>query len=489
MNVQVWRARLETLAVRLADWFGWLTIVDATLVQSYLADADVREKAFERQKAPEKGSLTRYIVRTFWTQVGCQIISILAGIVVARSIGPSGRGFASYAIIAVSLVCVLFYGFADAVLSQFGRERYSARAVHAISLRIMLVALAIIMPVFVAISVLVPSQRPLAAAAIALPFAIYMQILTPFLMVSEKIALLNGEMVTRTLGTAALTVILLTFTHLGLSAVIGVWILFYAIGALRYAHGLRPILVASSGTEGTPGLLRGQLTCGFRCAGAFAGFLNIRIGVIVVSIMLSPADLGWYVLALASGEMLWQASRAFSWSALGRIGADPLPQAAALVARLTRNVLAIVGILSVVAFAVGPWLIVHVYGVAFAPAGSVLRWALPGIVALAAEPALEQFAILQLARPTAVIWIQSVAAAVCAVLTIATTGRYGIVAAAASMSLTCLVVMTALATIFVRATGIPLKRLLLVQREDLGHYAPALSSALRTLTSAEVRRG
>jgi O-antigen/teichoic acid export membrane protein len=427
--------------------------------------------------------LVRNIIRTFSTQVGCQFISILAGILIARAIGPSSKGFASYAITAVSLVTVLFYGFADAVLFQFGKLGYPARAVHTSSLRIMLVAMAIIIPVFIAIAVLVPSQRPLAAAAIALPFAIYMQIIAPFLMVRDKIALINMRTVIQTLGTAVLTVALLTFTHLGLSGVIGAWIFFYAIGALQYSKGLQPILAASpSDMEVTPRLLGDQARFGFRAAGvSVAGFLNMRIDVILVSIMFSATALGWYTLAMASGEMLWQVSGAFIWSALGRISSDPLPQAAALVARLTRNVLAIVGILGVVMFVAGPWLIVHVYGAAFAPAGSALRWALPGMVAYAAEVALTQFMVLQLARPITMIGIQSGAAALCAVLTIATAGQYGIVAAAAATSLTYLVVTAALTTMFVRGTGIPLQRLLLVQREDLGHYRQVLSSALRTL--------
>jgi len=427
--------------------------------------------------------LVRNIVRTFSTQVGCQLITIISGIVVARAIGPSSKGFASYAAIAVAMVTVLFYGFSDAVLFQLGRLKYPARTVHAASLRIMLAALAIIMPVFVIIGVLVPSQRPLAVAAIALPCAIYMQIITPFLMVRDKMALINARTVIQTLGTAVLTVGLLTFTHLGLRAVLGAWILFYIIGALQYSAGLRSILAATpSDAAAPPGLLGAQARFGLRAAGvSVAGFVNMRINVVVVSVMLSATALGWYVLAIASGEMLWQVSRAFIWSALGRIGSDSLPQAAALVARLTRNVLAIVAILGVVAFAAGPWLMVHVYGSAFAPAGNALRWALPGMVAYAAEVALTQFMILQLSRPVAMIALQSVAAAACAGLTIATAGRYGIVAAAAATSLTYLGVTAVLAVLFVRDTGIPAQRLLFVQREDLAHYARAFSWALRTL--------
>ncbi len=360
--------------------------------------------------------LAANIIRTFSTQVGCQVITILSGIVIARAIGPDGKGFSGYAATAVNFVAVFFYGFADAVFFQFGKQKHSARAVHRVALRIMIGALCIVIPAFCIIAAVAPSQRPLAAAAIALPFALYMQILTPFLLVREKILLTNIRALTQSLGTALVTLPLLIFTHLGLSAVLGVWVLFYAVSALQSAWGVRTMLrEPATSQDDAKVLLEGQLGFGLRAAGgSAAGFLNLRIAVIVVSVMFSATALGWYMLAIASGEMLWQVSRAFVWPALGRIGADSLHDSAALVARLTRNILAIVAVLGLVAFIVGPWLIVHVYGEAFAPAGNALRWALPGLVAYSAEIALTQFVMLQLVRPVAVIWIQSSAAALCA---------------------------------------------------------------------------
>jgi O-antigen/teichoic acid export membrane protein len=246
---------------------------------------------------------------------------------------------------------------------------------------------------------------------------------------------------------------------------------------------MRAIIHSSPPAEEAPkDLMREQLRFGLRAAGgSTAGFLNMRINFLVVSIMFAPAALGWYTLAIGTGELLWQVSRAFVWSALGRIGSDPFPESAALVARVTRNTLAIVGGLGIVAFAAGPWLIVHVYGESFAPAGGALRWALPGLVAYAAEVALTKFIILQLKRPVTIIWVQCAAAAACALMTFGTAGKFGISAAAASTSLTYLAVTFVLVTIFVKRTGISPARLLIVQREDFGHYTSMLGAMLRTL--------
>ena len=427
--------------------------------------------------------LVRNIIRTFSTQVGCALIAIVSGIFVARLIGPESKGFISYASTAVSLVSVFFFGFSDAVLYQFGKLKHSARAVHAVTIRVLIATMIVIVPIFVIISMIAPSQHPLAAAAAAMPFAIYVQVITPFLMVRDNISLVNIRTITQSLGTALCTVALLYFTHLGLTAVLGVWIVFYAVAAMQTGAGVQPILKSSPNDNAAVAPLLGeQIRFGLRAASVSAvGFLNLRIDVFIVSIMLSAAELGWYTLAIASGELLWQVSRAFVWTAVGRIGSDSFQDAAALVARLTRNVLAIVGTLGLVAFVTGPWLIVHVYGKAFEPAGSALRWALPGLVAYAAEVALTKFMVLQLARPMAMVWIQSGGAALCATLTVLTAGHFGIVAAAASTSLSYLLVTIVLISMFARGTGISPQRLLFVQREDMTHYSGVIDSALRTL--------
>lgn len=428
-------------------------------------------------------SLLRNIIRTFSTQMGCQLITIAAGIVIARMIGPTGKGFVSYAATAATLVSVFFYGFSDAVFYQFGKQKYPARAVYNAIMRVTLLAVGLAVPVLVVIALAVPSQLPLAAAAAAIPFLLYMQLTTPFLLVCEKILATNIRALTQSLGIAVVTIPLLLFTHLGLSAVVGVWILFYIVNAVQSYWAMRPILASSAPADEAPKeLAREQVSFGSRAAGAsIAGYLNLRVDVFVVSAMLSATALGWYTLAIASGEMLWQVTRAVVWPALGRIGSDSLADAALLVARLTRNILLIVGILGIVAFAIGPWLITHVYGEAFAPAGVALRWVLPGLVVYAAEVALSKFILLQLGRPFTLIWIQSLAAAVCAAVTIVTAGQFGIVAAAAATSLTKLVVTAVLITVFTRATKIPAAKLLIIQPEDWVRYTDALGAMLRTL--------
>jgi O-antigen/teichoic acid export membrane protein len=268
-----------------------------------------------------------------------------------------------------------------------------------------------------------------------------------------------------------------------LPAVVGVWIFSYFVTAVMSARQIRPILAEPADEEAPAStIMREQLHFGMRAAGgSTAGFLNMRISIFIVSIVLSQSQLGLYTLAIGTGEMLWQVSRAFAWSALGRIGSDTLEDAADLVARITRNTLAIVGSLGIVAYAIGPIAIVLVYGHKFEAAGVALRWALPGLVAYAAEVALTKFIILQLRRPITIIGVQLGAAALCATITIVGAPQYGILAAAAATSITYLVVTAVLLTIFLRGTSVSARQLLLLQPADVQKYVRTFEGMMRSL--------
>ncbi len=66
-------------------------------------------------------------------------------------------------------------------------------------------------------------------------------------------------------------------------------------------------------------------------------------------------------------------------------------------------------------------------------------------------------------------------------MTFVTARHFGIAAAAASTSVTFLMVTAVLSTMFVRGSGISPARLLLIQAEDVAHYTGALNATLRLL--------
>src|SRR5262249_55141162 len=136
-------------------------------------------------------SLLKRSAETFVFQLGGQAVTVLAGIVLARSLGPAGKGVTAYAVVALALVTTFFNGQNQAIAYQFGRRRLSLQTVHRAMLHVFAFATPLCLAGMIGISLAFPSQRALLAAAAALPFALYAQFAAQFFLVIGRPRLSN----------------------------------------------------------------------------------------------------------------------------------------------------------------------------------------------------------------------------------------------------------------------------------------------------------
>jgi O-antigen/teichoic acid export membrane protein len=202
-----------------------------------------------------------------------------------------------------------------------------------------------------------------------------------------------------------------------------------------------------------------------------AGYVNMRINVVIVSALLGARSLGLYTLAISTAELLWLLSQPMCWAAFGRIAAEPLHQAAAFTAKLTRHIVAQTVPLAVVGAIAAPAVIGAVYGQAFEPAGRTIQLLLPGIAIYAIEAPLGYFLMVKLGRPGLIVAIQLCSIALCATATVLLAPTLGIDGAAIATTVTYLGVVVVKLTIFARATGIGPTELLLVRPSEIASLA------------------
>jgi O-antigen/teichoic acid export membrane protein len=249
-----------------------------------------------------------------------------------------------------------------------------------------------------------------------------------------------------------------------MDAIMAIWTAGYVAGAAIVRQGLG----TAAGRDAVRSLFISQLTFTLRSSSAaLMTFLASRIDVFIVAATLSATALGNYTLALACGELMWQVGRAMSWSAFGRVATAPFESAAALTAKITRMVLALEVVTAVVAFAFGPAVFTLVYGPAFAGSGDVLRILLPGMALYAGDSILTYFISVKVGRPGLILRVESVTLVLCALGSIATVGRYGMLGPAVATTLAYLVSFSVKSTLFVRATGIGWGSLLVVAASDI----------------------
>ena len=198
-----------------------------------------------------------------------------------------------------------------------------------------------------------------------------------------------------TFGYALAVVPALVTWHAGANAVLAIWAGAYLLAG-TYAWLRLSAFISPAARAATPAILFEQARFAFKSGSvSVAGFLNLRVDVFVVGILLDARTLGIYSLAVGTAELLWQLSQPLGWSTFGRIAVADRDAAIALTATVTRNTLAVMTVAGAVLFAIAPAAIVFVYGSAYAETGHVLRWLIPGTVCYAVNGTLGYYVIVR----------------------------------------------------------------------------------------------
>lgn len=413
--------------------------------------------------------------RTFCSSVANQATGIAVGIVLARYLGPVGKGYIAYAAICVQLVATATGGIAQAVTYQYGACGLPGAAVYKAMRGIVGCAAAVTVAILVTMALMVPSQAVLLWAALAAPFALYVQATSGMMYAANRVSATNVQSLIVGTGYAVLTLAAVVAFGSNYEIVLGVWAGSYVAAACYSWWIVRPYVADGAATSRA--IVWEQLTFGGKTSAAqVAASLNMRIDIFVVNAVLGAVALGVYTLAVAIGELLWQLGTPITVAAFPRIITAPPAEAAAFTAKLIRHILALVVPAAALLWVLAPTLITGVYGPAFRGAGDALRWLMLGMVAYAAEAPLGYYLLVRLKRPGLILAIQASSAVVCAAITIATVRSFGILGAAAATTVTYVAVVVVKAWIFHTATGISPAKLLFV---DLDEVRDALRLMIR----------
>jgi O-antigen/teichoic acid export membrane protein len=390
-------------------------------------------------------------------------MQIAAGIALSRVYGPAGKGLVTYAGIAILGVIAIADGLSSAIARQCGDDRARGPAACAAAGRIILVISTAVALPLIALGLLVPAQHALLYVGVALPFALYVQTMSSFHLVALRVERTNVASLAVNAGAASVMLLLTVIARPPIDVILGIWAAGYVAGAAI----VHPRLGARAEPAAVRALISAQVPLVLRSASAsLVTFFVSRVDVFIIAATLSASALGNYTLALACGELMWQIGRAMSWSAYGRVAIAPFARAAQLTATITRMVLAVELLAAIVAFLAVPEIFTLVYGPAFADAGLVLRFLIPGMALYAADSILSYFIAVKVGRPAVVLRVETLTLIACAAGSLATVGRFGMLGPSIVMSLAYLLSFAVKSSIFVRATGLSFRTLLLISPAD-----------------------
>lgn len=423
-------------------------------------------------------NLTADITSTFATRVLVAGLGLISSVVLARYLGPDGRGFFALVMLLPELaVTFALLGFDQAYAVYAGLEPtkrlpllWQAAAVAVLAGSIAgIVGASVILLGSSGVEAMTHGPAWLYVLPLAfLPVRLFHIFGSAILRGMKRIALVNAY----DLGSkiVAVTLIFIVVAWLGLGVEGAVFTeAALALGGIVLLLYLFRIV----GVWGMPQFDRPLWRRTTRFAlpayvGSVTSWLNYRVDQLIIAVMLPPAQLAFYILAVDLAERLWILAGAVSSAVLPHLTTtddrDP-----ALAAAVARHVMVWTGLACLILFLFAQLLVVTLYSTEFAEAVAPLRWLLPGVFALSIGKVLVQEVVAR-EKVHITMWIALVAALVNVVGNLALIPRMGIAGAALASSLSYCLVAGLVTWTYVRVTGVT-AAMLIPRRSDLIAYS------------------
>ena len=331
---------------------------------------------------------------TFSTQIIGVILGLAAAIIIARVLGPSGKG-AYTLIILVPMLLATFgtLGIGVANLYFVGKRKYkiaditSNSVVLASGLGILFAATFLAYFYYFQPSFL-KGADPLCVviATLVLPFSLLTAYFSSILLGEQKINKRNLIILVQSISLLAFLLFFLFIERSVLSMIIA-WVsatLVTTITSILLVRRLTPIglsfhfpLFKDSVKFGGQGYL-----------GNVIGFLNYRLDMFIVNFFMGVTFVGYYSVAVVMAEALWYFPGAVGTMMLARTPRLNSEEANESTPRICRNTIFLTLLAAVLLFVFGKTLINLFFGASFLPALKPMWILLPGIVALSINKVL-----------------------------------------------------------------------------------------------------
>ena len=330
-------------------------------------------------------------IQSLCVQLAVLAFALVNSAVIARWLGPEGKGQLSLAMLFVSILALLLGGGLNAAITYFAGSRRATIADlsgNSIGFGLLASAVGVAAAAMLQGAGLFERVLPgvpgwlLGLAILSLPLALPGGYLSGLLLGVQRIGSVNAV----NLAQGAASTLLLTALVVGLDGGVGAAaaaLITAAAGALvalgvlvrRLGGSLRPRLQRE--------VLQPMLSYAMRAnLGNVLQFFNYRLDVFVVNYLLGAEQVGIYGVAVSLAELLWQWPQAVSFALFPRATASDPEQMNRLTPRVLRWTL-LVTLLGAIGLAlVGALVIRFVFGERFAGAYGPMLILLPGVVLL-----------------------------------------------------------------------------------------------------------
>ncbi len=334
-------------------------------------------------------NLTKSISEVFITRIATFLLGLPTGIIIARVLGPQGKGIYSLVVLVPALLYQLGnLGLGAANIYFTGSKRFSLTDITSNSL-VFGLAVGVFLPILfipayeLFLHPFFKDVEPILIYLILLsvPFSFISIYFRQILLAKFKIKefnLLNVLQAVLVLAGVALLLLLLNkgvFALVLLSIFIPAIMLGFSSFLVSKLTKLRFLLKTN--------ILKESLNYGVKAhlANIFT-FLNYRLDMLLVSYFIGATQVGFYAIAVGIAELVWLISNAVQTILFPKVASSDLSQSKEISATLGRHTLFLSFLACLGLAIIGKLAIDIVYGSAFLPSFTPLLILLPGILAL-----------------------------------------------------------------------------------------------------------
>jgi len=431
---------------------------------------------------------------TFSTQIIAVVLGIAVAIVIARVLGPEGKGAYSLIILVPTLLALLGnLGIGIANTYFGGSRRYnwaelsSNSLVSALALGIVL-AFAFLAYFFIVNPTFLKDIEPrcLALATLVVPLSLLTMYFSLILLGQNRIKEYNLVH----LAQASISLVLILFLLLAVKG--GVFGTIVAWASATLVAAILSILLVRRTTNIKwsfhPQLFKDSVKFGVKgYLGNVIQFLNYRLDMFLVAFFMSVTFVGYYSISVAMAEALWYFPGAVGTVIFARTPRLSAKEANTSTPQICRNTFFITILFALVLAALGKYIIMLFFGSAFLPALKPLWILLPGIVALSIPKVLSN-EIAGRGKPIVGTIAAGISVAVNIPLNLLLIPKMGISGAALASTVSYSVAAVVVLAAFLKISGNSWVDTVLLKQEDLRIYAGALSTARNLNVRIEARR-
>ena len=413
------------------------------------------------------------------TKIGNLIVGVVFSILVARILGPEGKGIYSLTVLFSSLfVTFLNFGLGPATVFFAAKGEYTRKTI----LENNLLAIIILSLGGILLGILILSltgqkiypdipRELLILSLLLIPLNLFNnQLATQYLLGVNKINKFNLASFGLVLFPFFFFVVVIVLFGPNLSAVIWSRIIGLAVVAIILFFWLSQSIGKLSLGLNTE-YIKNAYRYGIKAyLGNVIGFLNYRVEVFLLGYYLPISTVGYYTIAVGLAESLWMVSKSAGTLIFPAVSAEQDEDRKKTFTPLVmRTVIGITALAAVVLFFLADWLLPLVYTDLYLPSVPLFRILLPGIVLISGSRILAND-IAGRGKPILNTYVGGVGFLIQLILNLSLIPFYGAIGAAWASTTAYLFLLVVRLAVYLRISGNSLRSVILPQKKDWDLY-------------------